>query len=160
MEEKKQMTPAKKTKYRKDLAEALDFYHNTDMPISAVARRLELSDTAVHRMIEGKHPKWYQEELAVKKIEYPKDDTQPFYKFRDGFSIPTYMGYEIVDYIVHRRRPGVFLTAIICNDLKTAAFNADISNACMLVAYAGFFHNVAPSECHGSKAKMEAWIKG
>ena len=61
------MTPEKKEKYKKDLADAKEFYRNTDMSISQIARLLKLSPTKVSNMLDGKHPKYYKERDYVDK---------------------------------------------------------------------------------------------
>jgi len=79
------------------------------------------------------------------------------YTFR-GFVIPEYMMGGIQRYIDHGLEPGDFLTAVICNDLHLAVGRADDLNIVNLPAYVGYLYNEAPSECWGSREKMEAWI--
>ena len=54
------MTPEKIQKYKQDLKDAKEFYRNTDMNISQIAKLLKLSDTTVSKMLDGKHPKYYK----------------------------------------------------------------------------------------------------
>ena len=79
------------------------------------------------------------------------------YEFQ-GFYIPDRMMPGITRYINDRILPGQFLQAIICNDLKAACSRADDENQRNLIAYVGYFHNEAPSQCWGSKKKMMAWV--
>lgn len=78
------------------------------------------------------------------------------YKFRQ-FYIPDRMMPGIRRYIDDKIRPGDFLQAVICNNLKKAVFLADIENLENLPAFVAYFHWNAPSECHGSEEKMKAW---
>ena len=80
------------------------------------------------------------------------------YIFRD-FYIPEYMMEGIRRYIDHGQRPGRFLTAVICNDLREACAMADDVNIRNLPAYVAYFYNEAPSPCWGSREKMDEWIK-
>jgi hypothetical protein len=67
---------------------------------------------------------------------------------------------EVIDrYINEKCRPGGFLEAVICNDLKAAVENADDENMANLPAFVGYFYNEAPFNCWGSKEKMENWLK-
>jgi hypothetical protein len=79
------------------------------------------------------------------------------YGFRE-FYIPDKMMPSIELYIKEGVPPGDFLTAIICNDLKEACGRADNENIRNLPAYAAFFYNNAPADCHGSKEIMKKWI--
>jgi len=61
-------------------------------------------------------------------------------------------------YIKQRIKPGDFLTAVICNDLKESVYRADDENMANLPAYIHYLYNKAPSGCWGSKEKMTAWL--
>jgi len=80
------------------------------------------------------------------------------YRFRDWY-IPQRMMGAIDRYINQGIRPGHFLTAIICNDLKEAAIRADNENLVNFPAYVSYFCNEAPSACWGSEEKMKAWLE-
>ena len=80
------------------------------------------------------------------------------YKFKD-FYIPERMMDAIIRYIDDRIPPGRFLTAVICDDLGGAIAQADDENLKTLPAFTGYFYNEAPSGCHGSRKKMQAWLK-
>jgi hypothetical protein len=73
--------------------------------------------------------------------------------------IPKRMMPAIRRYIDNHKRPGDFLQAIICNDLKGAVWNADDENMDLLPHYVQYFYWKAPSECWGSEEAMEKWIK-
>ncbi|MBT8489906.1 MAG: hypothetical protein KJN62_02540 [Deltaproteobacteria bacterium] len=81
-----------------------------------------------------------------------------FYNFHQ-FYIPARMGSGIKRYIKNRIRPGDFLSAVICNDLKESCGRADDENMANLPAYVAYFYNYAPSPCWGSKEKMELWLE-
>jgi len=55
--------------------------------------------------------------------------------------------------------PGDFLTAVICNNLTESFGRADDINLHRMFDIVSFFYNEAPSECWGSKEKMEVWRK-
>lgn len=92
-------------------------------------------------------------------LEKKYSDILKTFSFR-GQSIPDYMHYGIILYLVHRKLPGGFLTAILEGDLYQAVSRADSNNLNALVAYCGFFYNEAPSDCFGSKKKVERWLAG
>ena len=62
-------------------------------------------------------------------------------------------------YITRRLIPGGFLQAVICNDLKEAFGRADEDNTRAMKEIVSWFYNEAPSDCWGSREKMEAWIR-
>lgn len=76
-----------------------------------------------------------------------------------NFSIPKHMLEVIRKYVETGQRPGSFLTAVICNDLRTAVAQADDHNIVNLRAYLAYLHNEAPGDCWGSRENMLAWIK-
>ena len=81
------------------------------------------------------------------------------YDFRD-FHIPNYMMGAIERYIDHRIPPGHFLTAVITNNLSDAVAYADDENIRNIPAFVGYFYNVAPSLCWGSRKAMNKWLAG
>ena len=66
--------------------------------------------------------------------------TENKWKFR-GYHIPEYMQQGINLYIENGIRPGDFLTAVICNDLKMTYLYADDTNFHNIPAYVNFFYN-------------------
>jgi len=48
-----------------NLETVLDLYHHSPMRVSEIARVVRLSETTCHKMIEGKHPKWYVKQQAI-----------------------------------------------------------------------------------------------
>ncbi len=79
------------------------------------------------------------------------------YKFRDYY-IPDRMMAAIERYTTGRVKPGAFLCAVICNNLREACAQADDENLANLPAFIGYFYNEAPSQCWGSAEKMAAWL--
>ncbi|MBW1812184.1 MAG: hypothetical protein JRJ39_00550 [Deltaproteobacteria bacterium] len=75
------------------------------------------------------------------------------------YYIPDYMGDGIDLYVNEGIKPGGFLQAVICNDLKEAFAKADDVNFHNIAAYADYFYNHTPAICWGSREKMEAWVK-
>ena len=80
------------------------------------------------------------------------------YKFRK-WEIPKRMERPLERYINEGRPVGDFLQAVICHDLFLAVGRADDDNVENLPAFCAFFHNHAPSDCHGSLEKYKAWVK-
>jgi hypothetical protein len=62
-------------------------------------------------------------------------------------------------YIEHGNVPGGFLQAVLRNDLKDATFRADDTNLQAMRDIVLFMHHEAPSDCWGSREKVEAWAK-
>ena len=54
---------------------------------------------------------------------------------------------------------GGFLTAVFANDLLGAVGRADAENQHLLRDYAVWIYNESPSQCHGSRERVNAWIK-
>jgi hypothetical protein len=80
------------------------------------------------------------------------------YAYRE-FYIPERMMGGIERYINQGIKPGSFLTAVICNDLKGAVMRADDENLPNLVAFVAYFYNEAPAPCWGSPEAMKAWME-
>lgn len=78
---------------------------------------------------------------------------------RQTFYIPQRMMSGIKKYVEYGVKPGSFLSAIICNDLKTAVGKADGENIRNLPAYVAYFYNETPGECWGSRTAFKAWIQ-
>ncbi len=94
----------------------------------------------------------------MKKLDDCGNPLAPGYTF-GGFTIPAYMLDAVNRYIHKGDRPGDFLTVVICNNLREAIARADDHNTANLPAYVAFFHNEAPSQCWGSRVKMQAWME-
>ena len=75
------------------------------------------------------------------------------------YFITARMMVAIEDYIKKGKPVGDFLTAVIDHDLFRAMNCADDVNFDNLAAFCAYFHNYAPSGCHGSPEKRKAWIK-
>lgn len=80
------------------------------------------------------------------------------YKFR-RFEIPERMMNGIKNYVNNGVEPGGFLKAVISNNLFEAVGKADDENIQNLPAFTAYFYNETPSECYGSKEKMNNWIQ-
>jgi len=81
------------------------------------------------------------------------------FSFNSMFWIPDYMEDGIENYINYGLEPGGFLTAIICNDLKSAVMRADGQNIGNIPAYVAYFYNHAPIDCWGSYDLMVKWCE-
>lgn len=74
-------------------------------------------------------------------------------------NIPDYMQDGLIEYILHGRPTGSFLTAVLSNDLKEACSRADSTNIHALPRYISFLYNHAPVGCWGSEERVESWIE-
>lgn len=74
--------------------------------------------------------------------------------------IPERMQASLKRYVIDRKQPGAFLTAIITNDLCGAFANADEENAKLVGLYVRWFMNVPPAACWGDGTRMAAWLDG
>ncbi len=77
----------------------------------------------------------------------------------DYADFPERMKEGIRNYILEGLEPGLFLQAVISNDLIGAVLRADPVNAPLVKQYALWFHHVAPMRSCGSRASMLAWIE-
>ena len=59
----------------------------------------------------------------------------------------------------HSPAIGGFLYALLSNDLESAASRADPYNKITLVPLVFYVMNCLPAECHGSEAKVDAWLE-
>ena len=74
-------------------------------------------------------------------------------------SLPEGLRGGIERYIEHGIRPGSFLEAVLTNDLFSAFGRADLINRHRMFDICMWIYNEAPSQCWGSKEKVEAWIE-
>ena len=77
----------------------------------------------------------------------------------DGKLIPPYMHNALIGYIVFRKTPGDFLSALLSNNLKLTIQCADDNNIDRLHVYVAFLCTYAPAQCWGSKENFQKWIK-
>jgi hypothetical protein len=61
-------------------------------------------------------------------------------------------------YVNHGIEPGSFLRAVLENDLMEAFGRADIENRATLFEICEYVYNELPFSCHGSPAKVKAWL--
>jgi hypothetical protein len=80
------------------------------------------------------------------------------YKFRQYY-IPDRMMGGIKRYIEDHVKPGGFLCAVICNDLKEAVGRADEENMENLPAFVSYFYNETDMNCWGSEKKFKEWLE-
>lgn len=62
-------------------------------------------------------------------------------------------------YVLHGIMPGSFLTAVLENDLMRAMACADEYNKRHIFELCQYIFNHLPSSCHGSPAKVDAYLK-
>ena len=73
--------------------------------------------------------------------------------------IPDRLMNGMIAYVDEHRLPGHFLQAVISNDLSEAVGRADDESIMVLKDIVGWFYNIAPGICWGSKEKMKEWVK-
>lgn len=73
------------------------------------------------------------------------------------FYIPERMMGGLERWVLYGIKPGNFLTAVLKNDFISICQLADDENLRNLPAYAAYIYDVLPSECWGSKEKVDAW---
>lgn len=59
--------------------------------------------------------------------------------------IPQHMRDSIMKYVIHRIKPGRFLSSVICDELRNAVCNADAENLPLIKTYVLWFFNHCPS---------------
>jgi hypothetical protein len=74
--------------------------------------------------------------------------------------VPFHLHDGLVMYLVHRIRPGSFLTAVLENNLMVALGRADATAARMLPELVGFLREWAPHTCWGSEEQVATWLEG
>ena len=62
-------------------------------------------------------------------------------------------------YVIHGIQPGDFMFAVLSNDFMGAVGRADSFNKHNLYEWASVIYNDVPSQCHGSRELVTAWIK-
>jgi hypothetical protein len=80
------------------------------------------------------------------------------YDFR-GHTIPEATAEGLARYLDQHIRPGSFLSAVLCNDLKESLGCADDENAANLQALVAYLYNEVPSAAWGSPEKFAAWLE-
>jgi len=66
--------------------------------------------------------------------------------------------YSLNLYVEHKIRTGGFLEAVLSNDLFSAFGKADEGNKRQMHEIVKYVYNELPSNCWGSKEKVEAWL--
>ena len=74
-------------------------------------------------------------------------------------AVPEHIVDGIVSYVFDGRPPGGFLEAVFSNDLKEAFGRADETNRYAMFHIVSFLYGFVPSECWGSPARMNEWIR-
>ena len=62
-------------------------------------------------------------------------------------------------YVDHKIHCGGFLTAVLENDLMTAVGRADTQNVVRLHEICQYVYCELPSNCWGSREKVQEWLK-
>lgn len=73
--------------------------------------------------------------------------------------LPEHMQEGVRGYIERGWLPGSFLNAVLCNNLTTAAANADEINKHALFQWAQFLIQELPMEAYGSQEIVNAYVR-
>jgi hypothetical protein len=82
-------------------------------------------------------------------------------EYEEGLRLlPEHMRQGVTLYI-ERGLPymGDFLRAVMENNLTEAFGRADYINEAHMKDWVNFIYNYAPSQCHGSREKVKAWVE-
>jgi hypothetical protein len=71
--------------------------------------------------------------------------------------IPANTQLSLSRYVTEGQSLGHFLTAVVTNDLMGAFGHADFGNLQAMDAIVKWVYNRAPSDCWGSREKVDAW---
>ena len=83
--------------------------------------------------------------------------TEPF--IFDEFTVRPQVIDGIQRYVQHGVKPGHFLTAVLCNDLRESINRADDDNRQNLIGVVAYCMWEIPGACWGSKEKVDAWLR-
>lgn len=75
------------------------------------------------------------------------------------YDLPVCMAEGVYNYLERGIPPGSFLRAVLENDLRGAAGNADANNKNKLYEWAAFCMNELPSLAWGRKLLVKQWIE-
>ena len=78
----------------------------------------------------------------------------------ENLDAPVHILDSIDRFVRHRIAPGSFVTAVLSNDLAGAFRTADEDSLRGLRDIMWHIHWEIPGNCHGSKSKVEKWLKG
>lgn len=72
--------------------------------------------------------------------------------------LPEYMASGMYLYLLHRVRPGSFMEAVLCNDLREAVACADDENGARLKEWVRFMYCELPANSWGSPELVRQWL--
>lgn len=61
-------------------------------------------------------------------------------------------------FVMDHNHPGDFLYAVLTNDLRGTVTLADAENLVAIPAIVNYVHYHTPSQCWGTRAKVEQWL--
>ena len=73
--------------------------------------------------------------------------------------LPEHMIEGMNLYLEHGVKPGSFMTAILCNDLREAVGRADHINIKYITNIVAHCYNYIPSHSWGSPEAVQAWVE-
>lgn len=80
----------------------------------------------------------------------------------ERLGLPQYMHGALVRYVVHRIKPGNFMTALLSNDLLGVIDLSDDTNFALIKQWVEVLYHCEeiPSGCWGSREHVDAWLSG
>lgn len=75
------------------------------------------------------------------------------------YDVPEHLIDSLNRYAQQHTAMGSFLMSVVSNDLMEAMGRADIDNRYKLFDICSYIYNELPGPCHGSKEKVEQWLK-
>lgn len=75
------------------------------------------------------------------------------------YDVPNSVRESLDRYVNQGIKPGGFVTAVLENNLMEAIGRADHINIEFLKDICGHIYNNLPAPCHGSPAKVQAWLE-
>ena len=110
---------------------------------------------------------------SEQRLHFSRDPERRFWKSFDEYVLP-YNGrttppvqdhrisedtrMALWNYFYKGFEPGGHLTAVLCNDLRTAVYNADIANKYTLVPLVHWLTDKTPGCSHGSAYNVGYWL--
>lgn len=73
--------------------------------------------------------------------------------------VPEHLIDGLTSYVAEGRRTGSYLESVLSDDYPEVLMRGDDASLVGLTSTEEFIHQFAPSECHGSRERVEAWIK-
>ena len=97
---------------------------------------------------------------ADSRVGIPKNKGESLKATASRCGVPDHMIDGLILYLTDRIEPGGFMLAFLENDLMGAMGRADNINRYHFFEIADFVYNHMPSNSHGNRDIVAAWLKG